>query len=116
MEENDKIEAALRSLSPAAVRVDAVAAAYAAGRGRARVWRAATVMSLMLCAAAWVRPHERVSDVSVATAGRTAEQPVERPSELSVICLQEAVLRDGMEGLPKPDVASTRAVNIQGLY
>jgi hypothetical protein len=121
MEEQDPLAAALKSLAPAAAKIDPVAAAFAAGRKtgarRAHVWQAATALSLALCAAAWVWPASQPPEKqSVTVAAHVAERPPGPVSEQSILYLQEVVLRRGVDGMPRPDVASAGRVNVQELY
>jgi hypothetical protein len=114
---------ALKSISPASVTIDPLAAAFAAGsrisRRRIRIWQSAAALSLALASAAWLRPQPP-TDRSAPLAVRaepilvsTTDQPI---SDESVFYLQRAVLQRGLEALPRIANPSPRPVNIEELY
>jgi hypothetical protein len=104
-----ELERALRTLSPAAARIDPVAAAFAAGQvagSRAvRLWQSAAVLMLAVGAAGWlVRSGREIVDsretTSPTVAIVTEKLPAGTLSAHSVLRLQQAVREGGLEGLP----------------
>jgi hypothetical protein len=121
MQEQDPLAAALKSLSPVAAKIDPLAAAFEAGQKtgarRTHAWQMATAVSLALCAGAWVWPAgEPPEKQAVAVVAHVEERPLGPISQQSILYLQEAVLRRGMDGMPRPDVASAGEVNVRELY
>src|SRR4051794_8269706 len=102
-------EQSLRGMSPAAVRLDPIAAAFAAGQGsmrrRLRLWQstAAAAAILLLGAGSWSIHVQR--NVPIAPSTVLAVAPLTSPpsatlSEQSLIMLQQSVREKGIEGLP----------------
>jgi hypothetical protein len=114
-----ELEEALKSLAPAAARIDPVSAAFEAGRRSVRtqlhVWRMATAAALMIGAGSWLIPigagiENRTPVVAVAA---TPMAPALAPQ--SVFVLQAAMREHGVAGLPAtrlPDVGSGRASDV----
>ncbi|HEY4232319.1 MAG TPA: hypothetical protein VGM76_02750 [Lacipirellulaceae bacterium] len=103
-----ELEAALRSLTPATVRIDPVAAAFAAGertaRRQLRQWQSATAALVVISACAWFVPVQRGTIF-----GRHIEAPapiadsvavVQPHSEQSLLKLRQAIWEKGDDGLP----------------
>ncbi|HSZ55193.1 MAG TPA: hypothetical protein VK797_06000 [Tepidisphaeraceae bacterium] len=108
--EQQELELALRSVAPAAARVDPVSAAFAAGlasgRRQIRFWRATAVIVLATGIASQLlpgghggasdSPHDRPGSVLVVRQ-ESSEPPL---PEQSVLMLQRAMEKQGAEGLP----------------
>jgi hypothetical protein len=105
-----ELESALKSVTPAAIGVDCVAAGFAAGarsmRREVRVWRSAAVLILALGAGSWLIPigRERVAQPlergSASVARATHPQRSEPLSPQSVLALGAAVRKNGLDALP----------------
>jgi hypothetical protein len=120
------LAAALKSVAPAAVSIDPVAAAFIAGRSNARkqnrLWQGTALLAVALCCAGWLKPpaqsdrpttHDTGSNTAVVSA---TEQSIGPISPLSALSLQRAVLEHGMAGLPPVEVSSNQPVNVQELF
>jgi hypothetical protein len=96
------------------MRVDPVAAAFAAGRrsarGQVRVWRSAAVVMFLVGAGTRVVPlsgggagtsREAVAP-TVVVRDRSPGMPAEPLSEQSLFVVQQAVVERGIDGLPAP--------------
>jgi hypothetical protein len=114
-----ELEAALKSLTPRATRLDPVAAAYSAGqrsaRREVRGWRIATAAMALLGAGTWLLPagqywtHKIELGVPVAVTVPPEMRPV---SEQSMVMLQKAVWEKGVDGLAPVQLAPTRVMHI----
>jgi len=117
----NEFEAALRSVKPAGARVDAVEAAFEAGRRAAasqvRAWRAAAAVMLLIGGAAWLVPGR--TDVVptpqsppgiVMTVVQTPPAPLPPPPAQSLLMLQRAVREGGLDALPASHLPSPRKV------
>ena len=114
-----ELEAALKSLTPRATRLDPVAAAYSAGqrsaRGEVRRWRAAAAVIALLGAGTWLFPlgqsfwgEERAYVPAIATVS-----PEMRPvSEQSMVMLQKAVWEKGVDGLAPVQLGPTKVIRV----
>jgi len=121
-----ELAAALKSLSPAAAAIDPVAAAFAAGQTAARRrehwWQGAAALSLALCGMAWLSPAVRSNhpatpgDHLIPIVASVPDQPLPAMSQDSVICLRQAVLERGLDGLPHTHVPSSEPVNLHDMY
>lgn len=114
------LESALRSLAPAAARIDAVSAAFEAGRRSSRrqlwLWQSAAAALLLVSVSTWMTlavgyesPPAVPGHVAV-----VAYPPRPLP-EQSVAMLQRAVREGGFLNLPPtplPDVRSIRARDV----
>jgi hypothetical protein len=113
-----ELETALKSLSPARPGVDAVGAAFSAGRhsGRreARLWRGAAGVFLLALAGSWVVParHRGGPPVveSPALVSVPAASSVVRPPSQSLIMLDKAVRDGGLDALPDAGLPPAQAV------
>jgi hypothetical protein len=114
-----ELEAALKSLTPRATRLDPVAAAYSAGqlsaRREVRRWRVATAAMALVGAGAWLFPvgqnllGERQVSVPVVVAVSPEIRPV---SEQSIVMLQKAVWEKGVDGLAPVQPAPIKVMHI----
>ena len=114
-----ELEAAFKSLTPKAARLDPIAAAYDAGqlsaRRQVRRWRVATAAMAILGAGTWLLPVAQSSLAEKEVRGPVvAAAPAEaRPvSQQSMIMLQRVVWEKGMEGLTPVQLAPVEAVHI----
>ena len=114
-----QLESALKSVAPTSVRVDPVAAAYAAGRRaaqrRTRFWQLAAALLLFATSVSWLAPTRHAVDVAT---DHSASSPVEprhpspvRPfSNQSLFVLQATVQSKGIDALPPTDVPAAQLV------
>jgi hypothetical protein len=115
-----ELEAALRTLTPAAVPIDAVSTAFEAGRRSARrqvyIWRSAAAAMLLMSAGVWMIPAfgSRFVPREVGI-----ENLVTQPSQplhiQSVAMLERSVREGGISTLPPtplPDVGKMRAADL----
>ena len=114
-----QLESALKSVAPTSVRVDRVAAAYAAGRRsarrQARFWQLAAALLLLATSVSWLAPARHAVDLAT---NHSASSPVEarqpspvRPfSNQSLFVLQAAVRSKGIDALPPTDVPAVQFV------
>ena len=114
---NRELELALKSVRPAGGNVDAVAAAFVAGRRSARLdvrmWKAAAVMALCVgVGSRYVTFGERQARPSESHEAVVASgySPPAAVSEQSVLWLQRAVGERGLAGLPAAPTPGVRAV------
>jgi hypothetical protein len=112
----------LRRLSPAAVAVDPVAAAFVAGGRRARrqtrIWQGATVLAVALWGTGWMVPGDRAEKSgrqTTAIVENDAERAAAPLPEQSVFMLQKAVLAHGLDGLPAAEHAAVKVLHIEDL-
>jgi hypothetical protein len=114
-----ELEAALKSLTPRAARLDPVAAAYSAGqrsaRREVRRWRVATGAMALLGAGTWLLPAgqnlltEKQAGAPVVVAVSQEVGPV---SEQSMVMLQKAVWEKGVDGLTPVQLSPTKVMHI----
>ncbi len=110
----------LRSLAPAAVRIDPVAAAYAAGRNSAKNqvlhWRAIAAVLLVAGTASWfvpagestVREVRSQSDFASAAPGTNlADAPAQ-----SLVALQRAMYRNGIQSMPATNIPRAGSIRV----
>lgn len=117
-----ELERALRSTRPAGGRVDAMAAAFDAGRASARrqvrFWQAGTTLALLIAVTPYLIPAGRAPSVGTESglmlADRTERVTATAPpvSEESVLVLQESVSRLGLDGLPAHRLPPARVVRV----
>jgi hypothetical protein len=112
----------LKSLSPAAARVDAINAAIDAGRRierrRTRIWQGTTFSAVMLCAALWISAADRATPKALSapqwtSSARTVVEPLPAESEAR---LQAAVELPGLAGLPPLDRAADQPVHVSDFF
>ena len=114
-----ELEAALKSLTPRATRLDPVAAAYSAGqrsaRREVRRWRIATATVALLGAGTWLLPAgqsllaERQMRFPEAVARSPMMQPV---PEQSMAMLRKTVWEKGVDGLAPVQLAPVKIIHI----
>jgi hypothetical protein len=118
--ERRELELALRSVAPAAVRLDPVSAAFAAGkasgRRQARFWRALVAIVLAGGIAMRLLPAGRVNvetspDRPDSVLVLQQQSPEVSMPDASVLMLQRAINDRGADGLPAP-----RLCPVQTLY
>jgi hypothetical protein len=113
-----ELEAALRSLTPTASRLDPIAAAYCAGqrsaRGEVRRWRVATAAAVLLGAGTWLLPvgQNLFADKQVRVPVMAVISPDMRPPDQSMIVLRKIVWEKGVDGLAPVQLAPTKAMHI----
>jgi hypothetical protein len=122
-DEQLELESALRSLSPAAAKIDPVAAAFTAGqrsiRRQLRLWRSAAVLILLVAGASRLIPtgHNSVVPPSVRADRTVAVQtPPEPPAPQSVLVLQETIREKGLDALPSANVPNVQIINIGNFF
>jgi hypothetical protein len=114
-----EFEAALKSLSPAATRLDPVSAAYEAGRrsvrSQVRVWQAAAAVLTLVGAGSWLLPSgqqlvavEKVRVPTVVAVSRESA-PI---SEQSMMMLQKAIWEKGVDGMSPVQLAPTKVIHV----
>jgi hypothetical protein len=110
-----ELEAALKSLSPAPARVDAINAAFAAGHRsalrRARLVHSAVAAALLIAATAWLStspPDHPAATHPIAVA--TSSVPA--PADQSMIILRRAVLQNGLDQLPEALIPAVRPLHV----
>jgi hypothetical protein len=99
-----ELEEALKSIAPAAARIDTIGAAFEAGRRSVRsqlqLWRAATAAALLIGVGSWFVP---LGSGFRPGAPVIAQRPASFAHPLaaqSVLMLQAAVREHGLAGLP----------------
>jgi hypothetical protein len=114
-----ELEAALKSLTPRAARLDPVAAAYSAGqrsaRREVRRWRVATAAMALLGAGTLLLPmgQNLLTEKQVRVPVVVAVSPEMRPvSEQSMVMLQKTVWEKGVDGLTPVQLAPTKVMHI----
>jgi hypothetical protein len=100
-----KLVHALRDVAPRQARIDAVAAAFAAGSGSARrrlvFWRSSTLAMLLLGSAGWlIQMTDRAAPSVAPPALAVASAPPAYRSSQSLIMLQRSVREGGIDALP----------------
>jgi len=115
-----EFELALKSVVPAAARIDSIGAAFAAGarsaRCQVRIWQSATVLMLAVTAGSWLIPARR--DGVVQPSGRadykiargTPAARFEPLPQQSVLVLHAAVRKKGLDGLPAPHLPAAAII------
>jgi hypothetical protein len=118
MSDEMNIEAALKTLRPAAARLDPIAAAFDAGRASARrvlrAWQSATAAALLLAITAVLVPTQR-STPATAEPSHAATLFIANPAPQSLFRLQQAVEQRGIDALPSnvpPSVTFIRANDV----
>jgi hypothetical protein len=118
-----ELESALQTLAPAAARLDAVTAAFEAGRRssrrQVRLWQSAAAAMLLVSAGMWCTPVDRGGMIphKNSAIAVVAAVPADVPREFapqSIAMLQAAMREHGVDGMPPvnlPDVSSTRIEN-----
>jgi hypothetical protein len=114
-----ELESALRSLSPAPRDVDAIAAAYEAGRRsmrwRLHAWQSAAAVILIAAGATWLTTQapglDQTTPTPIAAGPRVlvvqTTAPVGQPNQASLLMLQQAVSDNGLDGLPALPLPTT---------
>jgi hypothetical protein len=118
-----ELELAMKSLSPAAARIDPIAAALAAGRrsGRRqlRLWRAAAVFMLLIGVGSWLAPARRSAVVPPHDFSEPVvafRPPAEPLAAESVQALQEAMREKGPDGLPAANIPTVRILRAGDVF
>ena len=120
------LENALRGLKPAEMGVDAMAAAFEAGRRagqrRLRGWQVASIAAVMVLTVGmfwrtsrdvWTAPREKANTEMVEV--KTPATPQVGPlGDQSDFLLERAVMEHGMEGLPEVHPASAKVIGVNG--
>ena len=114
-----ELERELRSLTARPGQIDAIAAAFAAGqrsqRRKVRVWRSAAGGCLLIAAASFLVPQTRtvrnvppVTNVSLVV--ETSPSPAPHVSDQSLLILQQAISRRGVDALPESRLPAVRSM------
>src|SRR6476469_8715988 len=118
-----ELEAALKSLTPRATRLDPVAAAYSAGqrsaRREVRRWRVATAAMALVGVAAWLPPAGQywVHRIELGVPVAVTVPPEMRPaSEQSMVMLQRVGWEKGVDGLAPVQPAPTQDIHIDEIF
>lgn len=114
-EDVNEFENALRSLTPAAKTINAIAAAFDAGKteGRRVVhrWQAVAGLILIIGITARWRPTRMTHDSPPLAAVPVVTPIVERPSEQSLVMLQKVISENGVDALPAVRLTPSRPLN-----
>jgi len=114
-----ELERELRTLAARPGQIDAIAAAFAAGqrsqRRKVRVWRSAAGGCLLIAAASFLVPQTRtVRNVPAVTnvplVVETSPSPAPHVSDQSLLILQQAISRRGVDALPESHLPSVRSI------
>jgi hypothetical protein len=121
-----ELESALKSLHPAAARIDPIVAAFTAGRKSSRhqlhLWRSATVLILLVCAASWLMPLKRNAavqprDFSESNIALRSPQPSPEPlAPQSLQALQQTVRDQGLDALPATKLPDVQLINLNNTF
>jgi hypothetical protein len=119
-----ELELTLRSLNPAAARIDPIAAAFAAGRRSGqrpmRIWRAAAVLMLLISAGSWLAPERRNTAIPPQQFSEPAvaiqPSPPEPLAAESLQVLQETVREKGLDGLPAENIPAVHVLNADDIF
>jgi hypothetical protein len=117
---DQEVVEALRSLVPAAVRIDPVAAAFAAGRQSAQNqlvrWRALAATLLVACTAAWLWPAGDYgadgNRPQPAIASQFSNSSWSDAHSQSLAALQHSLVRNGIQSLPTTSIPPTGVIRI----
>jgi hypothetical protein len=117
---DQEVVEALRSLKPAAVRIDPVAAAYAAGRKAAKnqvlSWRAIAAVLLVAGTASWLVPagESQVPDVrsQPSLASAVPDVRVADAHAQSLAALQYAMYRNGIRSMPATNIPPAGSIRV----
>ena len=114
-----ELEAALKSLTPRATRLDPVAAAYSAGqrsaRSEVRRWRAVAAAAILVGAGTWLVPATQnwVDGGQRQYPALLAATPEIPPvPEQSMAMLRKTVWEKGVDGLTPVQLSPTKAIHI----
>jgi hypothetical protein len=115
-----EVAEALRSLTPTAVRIDPVVAAFAAGRQSAQNqlvrWRALAAGLLMAGSAAWLWPEGEPGDGANPTqpsvASRFADGHLPERHAQSLAALQHSIYRNGIQSMPPTSIPSAGSIRV----
>ena len=112
-----ELEMALQSVAPSTARIDAVAAAFAAGRrsvqSQMRLWQGAASVALLVAVGSWMAP----SKVPIQSPGHIVSPNVVVRNDAhplppqSLLILEDAMRRNGLDGLASPNLPDARNVN-----
>jgi hypothetical protein len=118
-----ELELAMKSLSPAAARIDGIAAAFAAGRRSGerpmRVWRAAAVLMLLVGAGSWLMParhNAAVPSQEFSPAIAIEPSPAAPLAAESLQVLQQTVREKGLDGLPAENIPAVHVINAEDIF
>src|SRR5262245_61787134 len=114
-----ELEAALKSLTPRATRLDPVAAAYSAGqrsaRSEVRRWRSVAAVAILVGAGTWLSPVTQnwLDGGQRQYPELLATTPDIRPvSEQSMAMLRKTVWEKGVDGLTPVQLSPAKAIHI----
>jgi hypothetical protein len=115
-----ELEAAFKSLSPVATRLDPVSAAYEAGRrsvrSQVRVWQAAAAVLTLVGAGLSLVPREQpfvaVEKGRVPTVVAVSRESAPM-SEQSVVMLRKAIWEKGVDGMSPIQLAPAKAIHVE---
>jgi hypothetical protein len=115
-----ELELALKSLTPIGGRVDAIAAAFAAG-GRSsqrwvRTWQSAAAAMLLVAAGSWVMraptpSHDRSTPTIIVIQPAAPARPL---PDQSLLVLQRDVTEHGVDGLPASHIPVVQLMTSNG--
>jgi hypothetical protein len=116
----EEVVEALRSVAPRAVRIDPLAAAFAAGRQSAENqlvrWRALAATLLVAGSAAWLWPAgEHGTDANrpqPTFASHFSDIRLSDTHAQSLVALQHAVYRNGIQSLPATDIPRAGSIRV----
>ena len=117
-----ELEAALKSLSPVATRLDSMSAAYEAGRrsmrSQVRVWQAAAAVLTFVGAGLSLVPREgqlvAVEKGRVPTVVVVSRESAPM-SEQSMVMLRKAIWEKGVDGMSPVQLAPTKVIHVDDI-
>jgi hypothetical protein len=117
-----ELEGMLRSLMPAAARIDPLAAAFDAGRNSQRrrvwAWRSAAALMLVVGVAGWLLPlrrHVSSPPPNFSAVIPISTRPVTPLPDHSLLMIQQAVRDGGVDALPEAQLPAIRLINARDL-
>lgn len=115
-----ELEAALKSLTPIATRLDPVSAAYEAGRRsvhrQLRIWRAATAALMLVSAGMWLLPRQQnlvATHQPVLPTVAIASPTLAHVDAQSMAMLRKTISEKGVEGLSPVQLAPPKTIHIE---
>ena len=114
-----ELERELRALTARPGQIDAIAAAFAAGqrsqRQKLRLWRSAAGLCLLAAASSFLVPPTRTTRsiptiMNVPIVVDTSPPPAPHVSDQSLLILQQAISRHGVDALPESRLPNVRSM------
>jgi hypothetical protein len=125
-DEQRELESALRSLSPAAARIDPIAAAFNAGHRSSghqlRIWRSAAALILLIAVASRLMPSGHNTDIqphelTESTIALRSPQLLPEPAApQSLMVLQQIVRERGLDALPPVNLPGVQVISTGNIF